>query len=348
MEYRPLGGSGLLVSVYSFGAMTFGGGGIFDNVGTTQVAEAKRQIGMCLDVGVNLFDTADVYSAGRSEEILAQALGKQRPQVLIATKVFGTMGDGPNDLGLSRHHITTACEASLKRLGTDYIDLYQVHNFDGTTPLDETLRALDDLVSAGKVRYIGSSNYTGWQLMKAASISEHQNLSAFVSQQIQYSLLHREAEFELLPAGLDQGVGALLWSPLAQGYLTGKFRSGPQKSARLVANAALDQMDDALARRVLDALEGVATHYKDVSIAQCALNYLRRKAGVSSIIVGARTDEQLADNLAAASWSMSDEDVALLDEASAVALPYPYSHQATYGRGRNRKQALLPIPESQA
>ena len=348
MEYRLLGRSGLMVSAYSFGAMTFGGGGMFDNIGTTQVADAKRQIGLCLDAGVNLFDTADVYSNGRSEEILGEALGKQRHQVLIATKAFGTMGDGPNDLGLSRHHITVACEASLKRLGTDYIDLYQVHNFDGIAPVEETLRALDDLVRAGKVRYIGSSNHTGWQLMKAASIAELKNLTAYVSQQIQYSLLHREAEFELLPAGLDRGVGALLWSPLAQGYLTGKFRSGAQESTRLVANAALEQTDDAVARRVLESLESVASHYPNASMAQCALNYLRRKAGVSSIIVGARTDEQLMDNLAAATWSMADEDVARLDEASAVPLPYPYSHQATYGRGRNRKPGLLPIPEDQA
>jgi len=237
MEYRLLGRSGLKVSVFSFGAMTFGGSGMFASVGKTKSAEARRQIDLCLEAGVNLFDTADVYSDGRSEELLGEALGARRSQVLIATKFFGRTGPGVNDLGGSRRHIIDACAASLKRLKTDYIDLYQVHNQDMLTPPEETLRAFDDLVRAGKVRYIGSSNHAGWTQMRALATSDRLRISRYVSQQIQYSLLERGAEHELLPLGVNEGVGALIWGPLSAGYLTGKFnRMDDAKGTRLGAS----------------------------------------------------------------------------------------------------------------
>ena len=226
MDYRQLGHSGLRVSALTLGTMTFGGRGNFAKVGGTDVETATRQIDMCLDAGVNLIDTADVYSGGLSEEIVGKALKGRRDRVLLATKARMPMGDGPNDAGLSRHHLIRACEASLRRMGTDYVDLYQVHEWDGQTPLEETLDALDHLVNSGKVRYIGCSNYAGWQLMKALGISERRGLQRFVSQQIYYSLQARDAEYELVPAGLDQGVGILVWSPLAGGLLSGKYRRG--------------------------------------------------------------------------------------------------------------------------
>ena len=334
MEYRPLGRSGLYVSVYCYGAMTFGGGGFFDGVGKTQEDEARALVDLCLDVGVNLFDTADGYSAGRSEEILGEAIKGRRDRLLIATKVFAPTHEGPNGMGLSRRHIIEACEASLRRLKTDYIDLYQVHNWDSGVPLEETLRALDSLVKAGKVRYIGSSNHTAWQLVKGAAISEKYLLEPFISQQIQYSLLVREAENEMLPAGVDQGVGALLWSPLAQGYLSGKFRASVTEPTRLQASGRLEGADDERARRIVDVLDDVAKNYSGASISQAALNWLAKKPGVSSIILGARNAGQLKDNLAAATWTMSDEDVKRLDEASARPSPYPLSHQKNFGRGR--------------
>jgi aryl-alcohol dehydrogenase-like predicted oxidoreductase len=344
MEYRQLGNSGLKVSTFSFGAMTFGGAGLFKGTGSTQVDDARKQIALCLEAGVNLFDTADMYSAGLSEEILGKALGERRPEVLIATKAFGSMGKGANDLGLSRYHLIRACEASLRRLGTDYIDLYQVHNLDSLTPHEETLRALDQLVRDGKVRYVGSSNYGGWHLMKALATADRLGLERFVSQQIQYSLLQREAELELLPCGVDQGVGALLWGPLAQGYLSGKFKAGmPAEATRLGNNGMIAQFDDERGRATLSALEEIAAAHAGASVAQVAMNWLRRKPGVASILIGARTEAQLVDNLAAAQWSLSDEEVARLDEASAKPLPYPYSHHRIFGRGRNPLPGLLPM-----
>src|SRR6266542_4527776 len=231
VEYRALGKSGLRVSVLTMGTMTFGGRGPFANVGSTGVEEARRQVGQCLEAGVNLIDTADVYSGGLSEEILGQALAGRRDQVLIATKVRMPMGSGPNDAGLSRHHVVSGCEASLRRLGTGHIDLYQVHEWDGLTPLEETLRALDLLVSSGKVRYVGASNYAGWQLMKALATADRLDLPRFVSQQIYYSLQAREAEYELIPAAVDQGLGVLVWSPLAGGLLSGKYRRDSRPSS---------------------------------------------------------------------------------------------------------------------
>ena len=335
MEYRPLGRSGLHVSSYCYGAMTFGGGGFFDGIGKTQADEARELIDLCLEAGVNLFDTANGYSEGRSEEVLGAAVKGRRDKVLIATKAYAQIGEGPNKVGLSRRYLIEACEASLKRLNTDYIDLYQVHNWDGATPIEETLRALDQLVKDGKVRYIGSSNHTAWQLVKAAWVSETRHLEPFISQQIQYSLLVREAEFEMLPAGIDQGVGALIWSPLAQGYLSGKFRAAVSEPTRLNASGRLDAMDDARARGVVEVLEEVSRGYPGATVSQAALNWIVRKPGVSSIILGARNADQLKDNLAAATWSMTDEDVARLDKASAVRTPYPLSHQRMFGRGRN-------------
>jgi aryl-alcohol dehydrogenase-like predicted oxidoreductase len=344
MEYRLLGRSGLKVSVYSFGAMTFGGSGYFAGVGQTKTEAARRQVEMCLEAGVNLFDTADVYSNGESEEILAEALGDKRRSVLVATKVYGPMGPEQNDRGASRHHIVRACEASLRRLKTDYIDLYQIHNQDSLTPPEETLRALDDLVRSGKVRYIGSSNFSGWWKMRSLAVSDRDRLERYVSQQIQYSLLWRDAEYELLPLGVAEGVGALIWSPLASGYLSGKFAAGGEQSAPTrLGGGRLAAIDDERARKVVSVLNEIAAGREGASASQVALNWLVRKAGVSSVIIGARTDEQLSDNLAAAAWSLSDEEVARLDEASATPIPYPYSHHRMFGADRNPLPALLPI-----
>ncbi len=343
MEYRLLGRSGLKISAFSFGAMTFGGSGMFANIGDTKLTDAKRQIDLCLDAGVNLFDTANMYSSGESEEVLADALGARRPDVLIATKFYGRTGPGVNDMGASRHNIVNACEASLRRLKTDYIDLYQIHNQDLLTPAEETLRALDDLVRAGKVRYIGSSNHAGWTKMRALATSDRLGLARYISQQIKYSLLDRDAESELLPLGVDEGVGALIWGPLSSGYLTGKFReAGHSDTTRLGKAGRLSTTDTEQARSVVDLLDDIAKDHAGVSISQVALNWVARKPGVSSIIIGARTSEQLADNLAAANWSLSDEEIGWLDEASAVPIRYPYQMHRDFGRERNPVAALLP------
>ncbi|MCK9541408.1 MAG: aldo/keto reductase [Novosphingobium sp.] len=335
METRFLGKSGLEVSVFGFGAMTFSDGeGRFGQTGTTRGEAAKRQVDMCLDAGVTLFDTADVYAEGRSEEILGEALGARRPYVVVATKAFGRMGRNAHDTGLSRRHLIEACEASLRRLGTDWIDLYQVHSFDARAPLDETLRALDDLVTAGKVRYIGCSNYAGWQLMKAMATAERRNVEPYVSQQIQYSLMVRDAEDELLPCGVDQGVGALIWSPLAQGFLSGKFRSARGGNTRLELSNRLKAYDTPQGERVLAALDAIA-EARGVTPGQVALNWLLKKPGVTSVLIGARTDEQLADNLAAAQWSLTDAEVEALDRASQVAMRYPNSHHRIFSLERN-------------
>lgn len=342
MEYRQLGRSGLNISVYSFGAMTFGGTGSFASVGNTGSAEARRQIDLCLDAGVNLFDTADVYSDGRAEEILAEALGSRRSQVLIATKFGGRTGPGVNDLGASRGHILAACEASLRRLQTDYIDLYQLHTQDLLTPVEETLRALDDLVRAGKVRYIGSSNHSGWTKMRALGVSGRLGITRYVSQQIQYSLLERGAEHELLPLGVHEGVGALIWGPLASGYLSGKFaHPAGGDGTRLLARGLLGKFDTEQGRRVV-ALVGDIAATRTVSPAQVALNWVVRKAGVSSIIIGARTTDQLLDNLAAATWSLTDAEIAALDAASVTPLPYPYHMHRAFMPERNAVAALQP------
>lgn len=346
MEYRQLGRGGLKVSAFSFGAMTFGdGSGVYSTVGDTRGSDAQRQIDMCLEAGVNLFDTADIYSDGQSEQILAETLGDRRNQVLIATKFLGQTGDGPNDLGSSRHHIIEACEASLRRLKTDHIDLYQMHNQDLLVPPDEQLRALDDLVRAGKVRYIGTSNHSGWAKMRALATSDRLGLNRYVSQQIRYSLLDRVAENELMPLGVAEGVGALIWSPLASGYLSGKFRKqGYSKASRIGSRDSLDEFDNAHINGVLDAVEDIAAG-RSASASQVALNWLRRKAGVSSVIIGARTVEQLADNLAAASWSLSDEEMDRLDQVSATPRIYPYDMNEWFTAGRSPPPPRQPAFE---
>ena len=329
MEYRRLGRSGLFVSALTLGTMTFGGQGGFSKVGATDVAGAKRQVGMCLDAGINLFDTANIYSGGESEEILGEAISGRRDDLLLATKVRMPVGDGPNDTGLSRHHIIRQCEASLRRLGTDYIDLYQVHEWDGLTPLEETLEALDALVKSGRVRYVGSSNYSGWQLMKALGISERLGLQRYVSQQIHYTLQAREAEYELVPLAIDQECPILVWSPLAGGLLSGKYRRDRDASEGRHVEGwdeppvyDTDKLYD-----TVDVLVEIADD-RGVSAAQMALAWLLGRPGVASVIVGARTDEQLADNLKAAELELSEEERRRLDKVSALPLIYPFWHQA--------------------
>jgi aryl-alcohol dehydrogenase-like predicted oxidoreductase len=336
MEYRQLGRSGLRVSTITLGTMGFGGTGWATPVGRIDVDGARRQIALCRDAGVNLFDTADVYSEGLSEQILGEALGKDRDDVLVATKVRGDMGPGPNDGGLSRHHIVRACEASLRRLDTDHIDLYQVHEWDGLTPLEETLSALDALVRSGKVRYVGSSNYTARQLMKSLWISDRDGLESFVSEQIYYSLQARDAENELIPIAIDEGLGVLVWSPLAGGLLSGKYRRGqdaPEGTRRFEGWTEPPVHDEDRLYDTVDVLVELGEGH-GVSAAQVALAYTLAKPAVTSVIVGARTEEQLADNLAAAELRLTDDELRRLDDVSGVPLLYPYWHQANTGAGR--------------
>jgi aryl-alcohol dehydrogenase-like predicted oxidoreductase len=329
MEYRQLGSSGLRVSALTLGTMTFGGQGWAEVVGTTDVDGAKRQIGMAVDAGVNLIDTADVYSEGRSEEILGAALAGRRDEVLIATKVRMPMGDGPNDAGLSRHHIVRSVEASLRRLQTDWIDLYQAHEWDGRTPLEETLAAFDSLVQSGKVRYVGCSNYTGWQLMKALGVAARDGYRPYVSQQIYYSLQARDAEAELVPVSVDQGLGILVWSPLAGGLLSGKYRRGeptPEGTRRFAGWDEPPVHDEDRLYDTIDALVEIGGSH-GVSAAQVALAWLLGRPAVTSVIVGARTDAQLADNLAAAELVLTPEEQDRLEQVSREPLRYPHWHQ---------------------
>jgi aryl-alcohol dehydrogenase-like predicted oxidoreductase len=330
MEYRQLGRSGLRVSTITLGTMGYGGTGWAKAVGSLDVDAARKQIAMARDVGVNLIDTADVYSNGLSEEIVGKALGSDRDEILLATKVRMPMGDGPNDAGLSRHHIIRGAEASLRRLGTDWIDLYQVHEWDGQTPLEETLAALDSLVNSGKVRYIGASNYTGWQLMKALGVADRLGLTRFVSQQIYYSLQARDAESELVPVSIDQGLGILVWSPIAGGLLSGKYRRNREAPAGSRHLSDWDEPpvhDEGKLYDTIDVLVGIGEAH-GVSAARVALAYLLAKPAVTSLIVGARTEEQLADNLAAADMTPTDDEIARLDDVSAQPLRYPHWHQA--------------------
>jgi aryl-alcohol dehydrogenase-like predicted oxidoreductase len=326
MKTRFLGNSGVRVSELCFGAMTFGGKGYWTAVGQVPQKEADELIKIAIDGGINFFDTADVYSEGWSEEILGKALGNGRKDIILATKVRGRTGPGPNDVGLSRKHIIDSCDASLKRLGTDYIDLYQVHSFDPRTPLEETLHALDDLVRQGKVRYIGVSNFTGWQLMKALAISDQQNLERFVTLQALYSLIARDLENELVPLALDQKLGILPWSPLGGGFLTGKYRRGkrrPQGARRSDPGNQFLQFDEEKGFDIVDELEKTAKNH-NATIAQAALNYLLRKPGVASVIIGAKNKEQLKDNLNTPEWEMTPEEVARLDKMSTPPRVYPY------------------------
>jgi aryl-alcohol dehydrogenase-like predicted oxidoreductase len=329
MEYRQLGNSGLRVSVLSLGTMTFGGTSIFSKVGSTDIDGACRQVDLCLDAGVNLFDTANCYSDGMSEEILGQALKGRRDQVLVATKARMVVGDGPNDGGVSRYHLIRECEKSLRRLKTDHIDLYQLHEWDGQTPLEETLEALDTLVRSGKVRYVGASNYSGWHLMKALAASERHGYVRFVSQQIYYSLQGRDPENELVPISIDQGLGILVWSPLAGGLLSGKYRRGkpqPEGTRHLNDWGEPPVYDQEKLYDIVEELVTIAGSH-GVSGAQVALAYLLNKPAVTSLIVGARTDAQLADNLAAAKLVLTPEEQVRLDKVSLTPLQYPYWHQ---------------------
>lgn len=330
MEYRQLGRSGLKVSALSLGTMTFGGQGKFAKTGQTDVANARRQIALCREAGINLFDTADVYSGGLSEEILGEALGKQRNDVLIASKARFPMGDGPNNRGSSRHHILRACEASLKRLNSDHIDLYQLHQWDGQTPLEETLRALEDLVTSGKVRYVGLSNFSAWHVMKTLGVSEANHWVRPVSQQIHYTLQAREAEYELLPVSHDQGLGVLVWSPLAGGLLSGKYRRNqpqPEGTRHLADWGEPPVRDETALYDIVDVLVEIADG-RGVSAAQIALAWLLSKPLVSSVIVGARSEAQLQDNLQAAQLTLASDELERLDKVSQLPLLYPYWHQA--------------------
>ena len=324
------------VSSLSFGTMTLGGKGRFAAMGHIGVEEARRLAGISIDHGVTLFDTADVYSEGLAEEVLGAALKDRRSQVLIATKAFARMGSGPNDLGLSRQHLIEACEASLRRLGTDYIDLYQAHGVDSLTPMEETLRAFDDLIRQGKVRYIGCSNFSAWQTMKAVAISDRLGLARYISQQISYSLLVRDAEHELIPMGLDQGVGVMAWSPLCFGLLTGKFRrdAPPPAESRVSLLGPPFSVDWERLYRIVEVMLAIAAE-RGVTPAQVALNWVRCKPGVDTVILGARNEEQLRDNLAAAEWELSADEMARLDEVSATPEPYPYWHQQKWAAERN-------------
>ena len=329
MEYRQLGRSGLKVSTVTLGTMTMGGKGKFASVGEVGLEEARRQIDMCLEAGVNLIDTADVYSNGAPEEIVGAALGgKRKGGVLIATKARFPMGDGPNDRGLSRHHLIEACEASLRRLKTDVIDLYQVHEWDGLTPLEETLEALDMLVRHGKIRYVGCSNYSAWHLMKALHVSERDRLPRFVSQQIHYTLEAREAEYELAPLALDQGLGILVWSPLAGGLLSGKHRrdTTPEGTRQLAGWTEPPIRDQDRLWNIVDALVEIAGEL-NISAAQVALAWTLGRPAVASVIIGGRNEKQLRDNLGAADVKLSDAQRERLDQVSAPPLLYPYWHQ---------------------
>lgn len=340
MEYRQLGSSGLKVSALSFGTATFGGGNEFFKAwGSTDVDEAKRLITVCLDAGINLFDTANVYSGGASEQILGEALKGIRQDVLISTKATFPMGEGPNDYSSSRHHLIRQCEASLRRLQTDYIDIYHMHGFDAKTPVEETLRTLDDLVQSGKVRYIACSNFSGWHLMKSLAVSEKYGWNKYVAHQAYYSLIGREFEWELMPLGMDQNIGTIVWSPLGWGRLTGKLRRGQPlpENTRLknIPGSGPDVPDDYL-YNVVDALDEVSKEVEK-TIPQVALNWLLQRPTVANLIIGARNEEQLRQNIEAVGWSLTKEQVAKLDKASEQRPVYPYWHQ-------RERPFLVPLP----
>jgi aryl-alcohol dehydrogenase-like predicted oxidoreductase len=337
MEYRFLGRSGLKVSALSFGAATFGGGNeFFQAWGSTQVDEARRMVDLCLDAGINLFDTANGYSNGLAEEILGKAIQGKRDQLLISTKVFFPMAEGPNDLGTSRQHILQQVYASLKRLGTDHIDIYHMHAFDAFTPVEETLDTLNTLVHAGKVRYIACSNFSGWHLMKSLAVADRYGWTRYVAHQVYYSLIGRDYEWELMPLGVDQGLGALVWSPLGWGRLTGKIRRGQPLPANSRLHKTAEQgppVQDEYFYRVVDAIDAIAKE-TGKSVPQIALNWLLHRPTVSSIILGARNEEQLKQNLGAIGWNLTPEQISKLDKASETNFAYPYWHQrvATFFR----------------
>ncbi len=338
MEFRQLGYSGLKVPVLSLGTATFGGGNeFFQAWGSTDIDGATHLVDICLEAGINLFDTADVYSQGLSEEILGQAIKGRRDQVLVATKASFPMGSGPNDRGTSRFHLIQACEASLKRLGTDYIDLYQMHGFDAISPVEETVSALDTLVQSGKVRYVGCSNYSGWHLMKSLSVSERYGWARFVAHQAYYSLVNRDYEWELMPLAMDQRVGTLVWSPLGWGRLTGKIRRNaprPETSRLPKTEKAGPPVSNEHLYNVVDVLDEIAQE-TGKTVPQIALNWLTTRPTISSVIIGARNEEQLRQNLGAVGWSLTPEQIEKLDAVSAVTIPYPYWHQRSTSLPRN-------------
>ena len=334
MEFRILGRSGLKVPVLSLGTGTFGGANEFFRAwGNSGIDEAIRLVDICLEAGVNMFDTADIYSDGESEKVLGGAIAGRRDKVLISTKATFKTGPGPNEVGSSRYHLLQACEASLRRLKTDYIDLYQMHAFDALTPVEETLSAVNDLVHSGKVRYIGCSNFSGWHLMKSLDVSERYGWTRYVAHQAYYSLIGREYEWELMPLGLDQGVGGVVWSPLGWGRLTGKIRRGkplPEVS-RLHKTADYGPpVSDELVYKVVDALDEIAKE-TGKTVPQIALNWLLQRPTVSNVIMGARNEEQLRQNLGAVGWNLTPAQVAKLDAASATTPIYPYWHQRQFG-----------------
>jgi len=337
MEYRSLGGSGLKVPVLTLGTGTFGGKGpLFESWGRNQVAEATKLVDIALDAGITMFDSADTYSDGAAEEILGKAIAGRRDRVLISTKATFRRGDGPNDVGSSRLHLIEAIEGSLKRLGTDHIDLFQLHGFDAQTPLEETLATLDNLVRAGKIRYVGCSNFSGWHLMKSLAVSERYGWCRHVAHQVYYSLVGRSYEWELMPLAIDQKVGAVVWSPLGWGRLTGKIRRGQPlpKESRLQSRVSVDKgppMDDEYLHRVVDALDAVAKE-TGKTIPQVALNWVLHRPTVSTVIIGARNEEQLRQNIGALGWQLTPEQRTALDHASATTLAYPYFHQAMFER----------------
>ena len=336
MQYRQLGASGFKVPVLSLGTGTFGGTNeFFKGFGTSGLEEATRLVDVALEAGLTMFDSADIYSGGVAEELLGRALAGRRQRAIISTKATFRAGSGPNDVGSSRHHLIRSCEAALKRLGTDYIDLFQLHGFDALTPVEETLNALDDLVRAGKIRYVGCSNFSGWHLMKSLALADKYNLPRYVAHQAYYSLVGRDYEWELMPLGLDQKVSAVVWSPLGWGRLTGRIRRGQPipKGTRLenqVTASGGPQVPDDCLYRVVDALDEVAAEV-DHSVPQVALNWLLSRPTVANVIIGARTEQQLTDNLGALGWSLDSAQIAKLDRASATPLAYPYWHQSGFG-----------------
>ena len=334
MKYRQLGRSGLKVSVLTMGTFTFGGVGPFAMVGNQGVKDARRLVDVCTDAGVNLIDTANMYSYGRSEEILGEVLDGRRDEVLISSKARMKIGDGPNDEGVSRYHLIRECERSLKRLRTDHIDIYYMHEWDGSTPLEEMLSALDTLMQQGKIRYAGCSNYAGWHIMKALGVSDRHGLPRFVTQQIHYTLEAREAEYELLPIAVDQGLGVLVWSPLAGGLLSGKHRRGkdaPADSRQAAGWSEPPIRDYERLWNIVDALVEVGDRH-GVSAARVALAWLLERPGISSLVMGGRTEEQFRDNLAAVDLELTADDQTKLDEVSAIPQLYPYWHQQNFAR----------------
>lgn len=343
MEYRPLGASGLQVPVLSFGTATFGGGNDFFKAwGSTQVAEAIRLIDICLEAGLNLFDTADVYSQGLSEEILGKAIAGKRNNLLISTKATFPFGTGPNNQGSSRYRLLKQVEDSLRRLNTDHIDIYHMHGFDGNTAVEETLRALDDLVQSGKIRYLAASNFSGWHLMKSLAVSDRYGWNRYVGHQVYYSLLHREYEWELMPLGIDQKVGAIVWSPLSAGRLGGKYRRNqplPMDSRVAQGGSPIPEavVNEEVFYNIIDALDEVAAE-TGRSIAQVAINWVLQRPTVATIIIGARNEEQLKQNLGSIGWSLNTDQIKKLDKASEIPTIYPYWHQ-------RQNPDLNPLPK---